>query len=39
MDTTEQKVKNKVLNSRYQLTPKHTSVISPVTANFLVGCL
>jgi calcium/calmodulin-dependent protein kinase I len=39
MDNTEQKVKNRVLNTRYQLTPKHTSAISSVTANFLAGCL
>jgi serine/threonine protein kinase len=39
MDVTENKVKNRVLNSRYQLTEKHMSAISPVTANFLMGCL
>lgn len=39
MDVTENKVKNRVLNSRYQLTPKHMSAISPLTAQFLSGCL
>lgn len=39
MDVTENKVKNRVLNSRYQLSEKHMSAITPVTANFLMGCL
>ena len=39
MDVSENKVKNKVLNSRYQLTQKHMSAISATTANFLTGCL
>lgn len=39
MDTTENKVKNRVLNQRYQLTQKHMSVISPATANLISGCL
>lgn len=39
MDVTENKVKQRVLNSKYQLTEKHMKAISPVTANFLNGCL
>ena len=39
MDATEAKVKNRVLNQKYQLTPKHMAAISPATANLLNGCL
>jgi len=39
MDTTENKVKNRVLNQRYNLTQKHMSAISPIVANLLTGCL
>jgi serine/threonine protein kinase len=39
MDSTENKVKNRVLGQRYQLTPKHLSVISGNTASLLMGCL
>ena len=39
MDTTENKVKNRVLNQRYNLTQKHMSAISPQVANLLTGCL
>ena len=39
MDSTENKVKNRVLNQRYNLTQKHMSAISPMVANLLTGCL
>lgn len=39
MDVSENKVKNRVLNSRYQLGQKHMSAISSMTAEFLTGCL
>ena len=39
MDATEQKVKSRVLNQKYQLTPKHLAAIPPATANLLKGCL
>lgn len=39
MDTSENKVKAKVLNTRYTLTEKEKNMISPVTAQFLMGCL
>ena len=36
---TEPKVKAKVLNQKYHLTPKHMASISPTTAELLNGCL
>lgn len=39
MENTENKVKKRVLESRYILTPKHRAQISPATADFLLGCL
>jgi serine/threonine protein kinase len=39
MENTENKVKKRVLESRYTLTPKHRAAISPLTAEFLLGCL
>ncbi|MCB0369724.1 MAG: hypothetical protein KDD45_09860 [Bdellovibrionales bacterium] len=39
MDSTEDRVKKRVLNQRYQLTQKHMSAISAQTAQLLSGCL
>ena len=39
MEMTEKKVKQKVLETRYTLQQKHLSMISPVMADFLTGCL
>ena len=39
MESSEKKVKNKVLGTKYQLDPKHRSAISPACADFLEGCL
>lgn len=39
MENTENKVKKRVLETRYTLTPKHRAQISPATAEFLLGCL
>ena len=39
MDTTENKVKNRVLNNHYKLSQDQLARISPATAQFLSGCL
>lgn len=39
MDTTENKVKHKVLTNHYKLSQQHLKAISPVTAEFLCGCM
>lgn len=39
MDATEAKVKNRVLKSRYELSPQQRSAISGSTAQLLMGCL
>jgi hypothetical protein len=39
MEMSEKKVKQKVLETRYTLQKNQLSMISPVTADFLTGCL
>jgi serine/threonine protein kinase len=39
MENTEQKVKKRVLETRYTLSPQQRSKVSPATADLLLRCL
>jgi hypothetical protein len=39
MENSENKVKAKVLNTRYTLSQQQKSMVSPLTAQFLTDCL